>query len=89
MCGRVAKQMDPFPRMRNVSNISSIPMPIQRVYSAGRLKLVDADQVSRLDRRVQQRIAGEIEAGGDPAEIVARHLAALKRPVKPDDALGV
>ncbi len=87
LCGRLADKMRLSRRnVQRLLNISGIPMPIQHAHSAKRLKLVDADQVSRLDRRVQQRIAEEIEAGGDPAEIVAPHLAALKRPVKAEDA---
>ena len=87
LCGRVAEKMGISSRhAQRLLNIACIPMPIQRAYSSGQLKLVDADQVSRLDGRVQRRIAEAIEAGGDPAEIVAPHLVALKRPVKPEDA---
>ena len=68
-------------------NISSLPMPIQRAYSARRITVVNADKVSRPRRSVQRQVVAEIEAGGDPAEIVAPHLAAVKRPIKPEDAL--
>ena len=85
--GRVAEQMKISTRhAQRLINIAGLPMGIQKAYSAGRLKLVDADRVSRLDRHIQRQVAGAIEAGGDPAGIVAVHLAAPSRAVRPDVA---
>jgi hypothetical protein len=52
-------------------NIVDTPMVVQKAFSLGRLPLVEADKFSRLDRPTQQRIAKEIEEGGDPKKVVA------------------
>jgi hypothetical protein len=67
-------------------NILTAPMAVQQAVSRGLLPVVEADGVSRLGWTKQLQIAREIEAGGDPAEIVAPYLAARKRPARPDDA---
>ncbi len=54
-------------------NVLDLPMVLQRAVSKGRLGLVMADRISRLRWRVQQKIADEIEAGGDPKKVVAKH----------------
>lgn len=59
-------------------NISKLQMEIQKAFSAGRLKVVEADRVSRLPVRTQEKIAESIEAGEDPAQVVKPHLAAQK-----------
>jgi hypothetical protein len=87
LCSGVAKQMGLSSRhAQRLLSISRLPMPIQRAYAAGRITLVSADMVSRLSWRNLAQIVGEIEAGGDPAKIIAPYLAPLKRPIKADDA---
>jgi ParB family chromosome partitioning protein len=87
LCGPVAEQMVRSPRhAQRLISISGLPMPIQKAFSVGKIKVEAADRVSRLPGRIQQRIVEEIEAGGDPAEIVARYLPKSARKVRPDDA---
>jgi ParB/RepB/Spo0J family partition protein len=87
LCGCVAEQMRLSPRhAQRLINISTIPIQIQRAYSAGQLPLVDADRVSRLGPGTQGQIARSIEDGGNPARIVAPHLPEQARKVKPRDA---
>lgn len=87
LCGRVGERMGLSPRhAQRLLNISGLPMLIQKAFSEGRLKLVDADRISRLARRTQEGIAAEIEAGGDPARVVAPYLERPARKAKPGDA---
>jgi ParB-like chromosome segregation protein Spo0J len=71
---------------RRLINILVTPMAIQAEVSRGRLPQVKADQVSRVGWSKQVRIGEEIEAGGDPAVIVARYLPGRRRPPKADVA---
>jgi hypothetical protein len=70
---------------RRLINILRCPMPIQKAVGEGRLPMVPADKVSRLSRSAQAEIAMEIEAGGDPAEIVVPYLTTRGRPQPPED----
>jgi hypothetical protein len=49
-------------------------MEVQQAFSEGRLKIQLADKVHRQSKQAQARIASEIRTGGDPNEIVGRHL---------------
>jgi ParB-like chromosome segregation protein Spo0J len=72
--------------VKRLINILTTPMPVQKAVSKGRLPLVKADRVSRLSWPKQTKIVEEIEAGGEPAEIVDRYLTARRRPPKADVA---
>jgi ParB-like chromosome segregation protein Spo0J len=55
-------------------NVLEAPMVIQRAYSEGRLRIELAEKVRRLGAEVQSQIASDIDAGGDPTELVGQHL---------------
>jgi ParB/RepB/Spo0J family partition protein len=76
---------------RHVSRLLLVleaPMPVQRAVDAGKLTLVMAGRVAGLDMAVQEAIAGEIAAGGDPAAVVAARLPkTIPRPANAGKAL--
>lgn len=85
----VSDRMGLSPRhVQRLLNISMLPMSIQKAFAAGGLTVVEADRVSRLTVRSQEKIAAEIEAGEDPARIVKPYFAAQKpaRELKPGAA---
>jgi ParB/RepB/Spo0J family partition protein len=60
------------------------PMVVQRAAQEGRLPLVDAERVSRMDAQTQQRIADAIARGEDP-KLVVGEAAKAKDNSKPAD----
>jgi ParB-like chromosome segregation protein Spo0J len=61
--------------------IVSTPMVVQRAYSHQQITIVQAARVAGLGWKKQQQIAQEIEAGGDPTEVVTAHLPQRARRV--------
>jgi ParB-like chromosome segregation protein Spo0J len=60
-------------------NVLRTPTEVQAALDDGRLTLVLADKVARLDREDQAEIAGEIRDGKDPKTVVEAYVAQSKR----------
>ncbi len=59
--------------------VARAPMPVQLAVQEGKLNLVDAVKVARMDKASQQHIAEAIECGKDPMTLVGEELRATPR----------
>jgi ParB/RepB/Spo0J family partition protein len=62
--------------------VERTPLEVQDAVDAGRLPLTLAGQVANLNQTLREKISNEIRQGGDPDEVVRRHLAAAPRRVR-------
>jgi ParB/RepB/Spo0J family partition protein len=59
--------------------VERTPLEVQDAVDAGRLPLTLAGEVANLNRAQREKIGNEIRQGGDPGEVVRRHVAAAPR----------
>jgi len=64
-------------------NVLKATMDVQCLVQAGKLRLTLAEKVADLPQAAQGRIVREVEAGGDPEEVIAPHLPGAG-PVRPN-----
>lgn len=64
-------------RLRKIA--MGTPMAVQAAVSTGMLAIVSAVKVADLEPGTKEEIAADIEAGAEPAEVVARFVTAAKR----------
>jgi ParB family chromosome partitioning protein len=79
---RVGKQLGMSGRhAERLIKITSTPMAVQRAFSQGLITVVTAARVAGLGWVKQDQLASEIEAGADPAEVVAKYLPSKRQTV--------
>jgi hypothetical protein len=71
--------------VRRWLSVARAPMAIQKAVQEGKVTLVAAEGVSRMDAKTQQRIADAIDRGEDPS-LVVDEAAKAKHNSKPADA---